>query len=231
MPPTALDGPRLERDLWQWRGGRDGVAVRFTGRGSAAERLDADQALRRAAAPAPEVAWLRQVHAAAVLEAAAGQCGEGDALVTRRPDLALAVATADCVPILLGAADAVAAVHAGWRGVAAGVVTAAVARLGGDARRLTAWIGPAIGACCYEVGYEVAAPVAAASAPEILSPGPRGRPHLDLVAAVWRQLEEAGVGAVLPLLRCTRCDAERLWSYRRDGPGTGRNWAYVWLEP
>jgi YfiH family protein len=221
-----LSGPALARELWHWQARAPGVEVRFTGRGP---RLGAPAALARLQTAAPPAAWLRQVHSARVLPAAPGECGEGDALVTRRPGLALAVATADCVPVLLAAPDAAAAVHAGWRGVAAGVVPAAVADLGGDPRRLTAWIGPAIGACCYEVGYEVVASVAARSDAAVATPGPGGRPHLDLVAAARTQLHAAGVGAVHVVLRCTRCDPERLWSYRREGPGVGRNWAFVWL--
>jgi hypothetical protein len=96
--------------------------------------------------------------------------------------------------------------------------------------RWTAWIGPAIGACCYEVGYEVAEEVAAASAPEVVTFGPAGRPHLDLPGAARRQLEMAGVDDVRCLVRCTRCDAERLWSYRRQGKAAGRNYGFIWRE-
>lgn len=228
--PSPLAGPALHDGLWRWRDRISKVEVRFTGSGP---RLDATAALRHLEGEepsGPRVAWLRQIHSARVLEAAAGACGEADALVTRRPGLALAVATADCVPVLLGAPDAVAAAHAGWRGIAAGVVPAAVERLDGDPRRLTAWIGPAIGACCYEVGPEVAADVAAASRAEVAAPGPSGRPHLDLAAAVREQLRSTGVVDVRTVAGCTHCDADRLWSYRRDGPGTGRNWAFVWIR-
>jgi YfiH family protein len=219
----------LEDGLWGWRDTLGGVEVRFTGSG---RRFDAPAALRHLEGDeprGPRAAWLRQVHSARVVEAVPGACGAADALVTRERGLALAVATADCVPLLLGARDAVAAVHAGWRGIVAGVVAAAVDRLAADPRRLTAWIGPAIGACCYEVGPDVAEQVAAASRGEIVSPGPAGRPHLDLVAAVAAQLDAAGVTEVRTLRACTRCARQRLWSYRRDGPGAGRNWAFVWM--
>jgi YfiH family protein len=226
-PYQGSEAPTLQDGLWRWRDARGGVEVRFTGCG---RRFDAPGALRHLEGDGPrgpQAAWLRQVHSASVVEAAPGLCGEADALVTRQPGLALAVATADCVPVLLGADGAVAAVHAGWRGIVAGVVAAAVERLAVDPRRLTAWIGPAIGTCCYEVGPEVATLVAGASR-EIVATGPAGRPHLDLVAAVAAQLDATGVDEVRTVRACTRCHGDRLWSYRRDGPSTGRNWAFVW---
>jgi hypothetical protein len=157
-----------------------------------------------------------------------GEAGEGDALVTRSTDLALAVFTADCLPILLAARGEVAAVHAGWRGLASGVIAAAVAQI--DEEVAAAWIGPAIGRCCYEVGADVAAAVADASAPDVVGTGAGKRPHLDLVAAARHQLRSAGVASerIHALGPCTRCDATSLWSYRRDGPGTGRNVAFIW---
>jgi YfiH family protein len=149
------------------------------------------------------------------------------------------VVTADCVPVLLAGPAGIAAVHAGWRGVVAGVVGAAVAAMR-EARRLVAgqwqgtelaaWIGPAIGPCCYETGGDVAAQVAAASEPGVVSPGPAGRPHLDLQAAVQWQLAAAGVAEIQTVALCTRCAAEQLHSYRRDGRGAGRNHSFIWRE-
>jgi YfiH family protein len=139
--------------------------------------------------------------------------------------------TADCVPVLLGGGSRIAAVHAGWRGIAAGIVGAALTRLGVPGRELIAWLGPAIGACCYEVGDEVAREVAAASGSAVVADGPRGRPHLDLAAAVAAQLRRGGVEQLRTVDRCTRCDDGRLWSYRREGPEAGRNVAFVWLRP
>jgi copper oxidase (laccase) domain-containing protein len=89
-------------------------------------------------------------------------------------------------------------------------------------------VGPAIGACCYEVGEEVAARVVAASAPEVAVAGPAGRPHLDLPHAARLQLAAAGVAEVIVLPRCTRCDEENLYSYRREGRRAGRNLAFIW---
>jgi purine-nucleoside/S-methyl-5'-thioadenosine phosphorylase / adenosine deaminase len=224
----VIAGPFQAGGYWVWRDRRGAVEVRFVGRGPAGER---EEVLSRIEPGAPPVAWARQVHSARALPARRGECGEGDALFTREAGLALAIATADCVPVLLAGPEGLAAAHAGWRGLADGVLAAAMAALGGRPAEWTAWIGPAIGACCYEVGYEVAARVAAASAPEIVTPGPAGRPHLDLPGAAWRQLAAAGVGEVFCLPRCTRCDSERLASYRREGKGAGRNLAFIWKRP
>lgn len=175
--------------------------------------------------------WLRQVHGAAVLEARPGLCGSGDALTTERADLALLVVTADCVPVLIAGRRRLAAVHAGWRGIVAGVVAASAAQFEPSQERLTAWIGPAIGTCCYEVGEDVAEQVERASpgAKCVLRGTPR--PHLDLRAAVEAQLAAAGVGEIRHLELCTRCHPDLLWSYRRDGPRAGRNLAWISRRP
>lgn len=217
--------PRKDRDFWCWRDGRGEVAVCFAGKGPQLERAAAIRALLPAGV---EPGWLEQIHSASVREAVPGCAGAGDALFTRRPALALTVFTADCVPILLAGRDRVAAVHAGWRGLAQGIVPAALVRLAVPGDETTAWIGPAIGVCCYEVGAEVAARVAAASADEVAHRGPSGRPHLDLAAAVRAQLRAGGVDEIHRLERCTRCDAAHLWSYRRDGTAAGRNLALIW---
>ena len=108
------------------------------------------------------------------------------------------------------------------------VLPAVAGMLGAEPARWSAWIGPAIGACCYEVGDEVALEVAAASAPEVVVPGRAERPHLDLAAAALAQLRRAGVGAVVRVAACTHCDETTLWSYRREGKGAGRNLAFIW---
>lgn len=264
---TETHGLALWRDTLERRGdgetGMDRVEVRFTGRPlEALAPVAAGGAVPRSTAGRParpprrrlldalgfggvEVAWARQVHSARVLEATSaesGGCGEGDALVTDRSGLALSVVTADCVPVLLAGTrpgDPVAAVHAGWRGIAQGVVAATLEWLQGrdlDPGRLMAWIGPAIGPCCYEVGPEVVERVTAAvdvPAASLVHPNPRpGRPnpHLDLTAAVASQLRTAGVEQVETLDLCTRCREDLLWSFRRDGPDGGRNVAFVWVE-
>jgi len=228
--PAALAAPARIAGVPAWRAQAHDATALFLGRG--APRRDGEW-------PAPLLppgvarAWLRQVHSARVVAAAPGSCGEADALVTTDRGLALLVATADCVPVLLAAEAAVAAVHAGWRGVAAGVVAAAVESLArhGAPHELVAWIGPAIGPCCYEVGPEVAAAVAAASAAEVMRAGARGRPHVDLGRAVALQLGAAGVTRITRLPWCTRCHGEWLWSYRRDGESAGRNLAAIWRVP
>jgi len=164
-------------------------------------------------------------------------CGtppEADASVWLRgdpPDLVPSVRTADCVPLLLADRDgrAVAAVHAGWRGVVAGVVVAAVEAL--DRRgivpaRLLAAIGPAIGACCYEVGGDVASRVAVAAG---TAPGGEGKVLLDLKGAVREQLVRSGItrDSVRMAPWCTRCRSDLFFSYRRDGGAAGRMMASI----
>jgi hypothetical protein len=225
LPAVAGPGWRGGYPVWaaSWRG----VEVRFVGRGAGGTRT---AILARVEGRALPVAQAKQVHSDRVLPGRAGYCGRGDGLWTDRPGLALSVITADCVPVLLAGGGRIGAVHAGWRGVAAGVVERAVAALGADPGEIAAWIGPAIGVCCYEVLEEVAAAVAGASAAGVVAPGAGsdGRPHLDLAGAVRLQLVRAGVPEPRVVLRCTRCDPERLWSYRREGQGVGRNVAYVW---
>lgn len=187
-----------------------------------------EPALRRVLPEGVEPAWLEQVHSADVLDARPGRNGPGDALVTAEMSRALAVVTADCVPVLLASGHRIAAVHAGWRGIARSIVPAALERLDAAAGSVTAWIGPAIGPCCYEVGHEVAEEVVAASSEEVACDGVGGRPHLDLVAAVAVQLRRGRVSDVRIVESCTRCDERRLWSYRREGAEAGRNVAAIW---
>jgi polyphenol oxidase len=164
--------------------------------------------------------------------------GQGDALVTAIPGLVLCIRTADCVPVLLAGKGGVAAVHAGWRGTANGVVLAALevlCRLCGCAPAdVSAAVGPAIGPCCYEVGDEVTdAIVEQRGVPReaFLRAGGLGhaRPHVDLKAANAWVLQTAGVGAVDVLGLCTHCD-ERFWSYRRDGVRDGRQAGLIGLR-
>jgi len=226
--PPFLRGPVLAADTWVWAARHGDVEVRFTGRGPIGDR---EAALRAIAPSVPPLAWAKQVHSAVALPARPGACGEGDALVTMEAGLALSVVTADCVPVLVASPQSLAAIHAGWRGIANGVIAAALEKLQGSPGDWTAWIGPAIGACCYEVGEDVAERVTAASGPGVIFSGAAGKPHLDLPGAARLQLSAAGVGEVIVLPRCTRCDAEKLWSYRREGKRAGRNMAFIWREP
>jgi YfiH family protein len=173
---------------------------------------------------------LSQVHGAGVVVAErAGMLGEGDALITRQRGLLLAIRTADCVPILVVGDDGeLAAIHAGWRGLAAGVIPAALTAM--TAPHL-AVVGPCISAAAYEVGEEVIAGIVAAGVPEaIVADRSRGvRPHADLKAAARWQLARHGVSVeVLP--ECTLLDPD-LHSYRRDGARSGRLAAVIGWRP
>lgn len=223
-----IAGPFSRGGYPVWEDRLRDVEVRFVGRGPAGGR---EEVLARIGEPDLPVAWAKQVHSATVLPAGApGECGPGDALTTDRPGLALSIVTADCVPVLLAGPPGdprIAAVHAGWRGIAARILPATLETLGNPAG-WTAWIGPTIGPCCYEVGEEVALPVAAASTPEAVLPRPGARPHLDLLRAATHQLQAGGVTNVQSLALCTRCETELLSSYRREGKGAGRNLAFIW---
>ena len=211
----------LAKDSWTSPSGRR-VRVRFAGKGLPNERAEALARLVPEARPA----WAEQIHSAEVLDGRVGSCGRGDAVVTGLDDLAVSVVTADCVPVLLAGETRVAAVHAGWRGVVAEVVGAALERLAEPA--LVAWIGPCIRGAVYEVSPEVADQVVTVSEPAVSVPGPRGRPHVDLAAAVASQLRRGGVEDVRGVDGCTFTDADRLWSYRRDGKEAGRNLSAIW---
>ncbi len=209
----------MEEDAyWVWSDRRGDVEVRFTGRGPAGERDEILACIEPGEPGAPPVAWAKQIHSATVLPAHPGHCGEGDALFGDAPDLALSVVTADCVPVLLAGPRGLAAVHAGWRGLVGGVIPATLEKLGGAE---TAWIGPTIGPCCYEVGEEVAEQFPA----EAVVLG-SDKPHLDLVTAARLQLK--GIEDVRTVGICTRCAEDRLYSYRREGKGVGRNVAFIW---
>jgi len=181
---------------------------------------------RHAALSQDGMATLKQIHSSLSLLAdrPSGCVGEGDALITNRPGVAVAVRTADCYPILLADARhrAVAAVHAGWRGTAAHIVREALEKMRNEfdttPADVFAAIGPGIGVCCYEVGPEVAREF-----------GVSGRTHLDLAEANRRQLINAGVpeAQIEVTGGCTFCDAERFHSYRRDKQNAGRMISYI----
>jgi len=178
----------------------------------------------------PPLAWLKQVHGAEVHAVdGPGLAGEGDALVTDRPDLVLLVTVADCGPILLWdeRRGVHSAAHAGWRGLVAGVLPATVQALAGrgaDPSRLRGWIGPTIGPCCFEVGPEVADRF-----PARFRLDRQPRPHVDLRGVALAQLEEAGLDPdrVEVADDCTHCRADLYHSHRRDGGICGRHLGYV----
>jgi len=161
----------------------------------------------------------------AVVTAANEDCGEADGMLTDRPGLLLAIATADCVPVLLARRDGreVAAMHAGWRGAHDGIVEAfadLVRARGGAPGDWVAALGPAANPCCYEVSQDVVDGFATRwdLDPAFVAPAPR---RLDLPAIVRRQLERIGVHAVAASNACTMCHAPHagpftFHSYRRD---------------
>lgn len=164
---------------------------------------------------------VQQVHGATVvLDTEVSATTEADAIVCTTPGRVVGVRVADCVPILLQAPGAVAAVHAGWRGTAAGVTAAALAVLCEEANvkasEVRAVIGPHICVSCYEVGDEVRDALRAV----IPGVGWQAGRHVDLGRANAAVLEAAGVTVAQPGL-CTRCDL-RFWSHRREGASAGR---------
>jgi len=157
----------------------------------------------------------------------AGEAVPGaDALAATRSRRPVAVLVADCVPLVLASDGLVVAVHAGWRGLAAGIVDRALAAFQG--RRSSAAVGPAIGPCHYEVGDDVAAAVQAGSSGSALVERRGGRLFLDLRGTVARSLREAGLRSVEVSEECTACQAGRFFSHRRDGE-TGRQAAVAML--
>jgi hypothetical protein len=206
-----------------------------------AERgIDHGFGVRGARSPA-NLVLTRQVHGARIAtedECAGPSWLAADGIVGVTPGVPVAVVTADCVPILLAdvGGTAVAALHAGWRGLAAGVIAAGVAALGrlvGGPSPLVAAVGPHIGPCCYEVDAPVIDALREGEVPALeaaLRPTRPGHAALDLGRIAREALLAAGlardfVGA-LPGA-CTHCDPERFHSYRRDGPAAGRLVHYI----
>lgn len=178
--------------------------------------------------------WLQQVHGTRVAGDGDSLQESADASVTAHPGAASVVMTADCLPVIFcdRAGTRVAAAHAGWRGLAAGVLEATIQAMAAGPNGLMAWLGPAIGPEAYEVGDEVReafvkrAPGAAAA----FRPGrSAGKWWCDLYLLARQRLEGAGVKDVHGGGFCTFTDRERFFSFRRDGE-TGRMATVVWLE-
>ena len=143
-----------------------------------------------------------------------------DGQATSNPKLTPLVQIADCLPVALAGDDGVAMLHCGWRGMAAGIVDRGV----GEVRATAAAIGPGIGPCCYEVGEDVLEQFAG------LGDGIAAGRKLDLVDVARRLLERAGVTEVEAAGLCTSCEAELLYSHRRDGNRAGRQAGLVWSD-
>ena len=181
-----------------------------------------------------EPLWMRQVHGTRVLTACGFEAGAaGDACVARAPAGPCVIMSADCLPILLcaHAGGVVAAAHAGWRGLAVGVVENTVAAMDTEPAELIAWIGPAIGARAYEVGAEVreAFVTGNRSDARAFTPGRSGGWNADLARLACARLRRAGVTAVYGAHLCTYSDPRRFYSYRRERR-TGRMATLIWME-
>jgi YfiH family protein len=196
------------------------------------DHVDANRRLLRDSLNLPaEPLWLNQVHGVTVVDADKPASRTGDAAVTRQAGVVCAVMTADCLPILLSdrSGTRLAAVHAGWRGLAGGVLEAAVTAL----RRpdLMAWLGPAIGPDVFEVGAEVrqAFQDRLGDCASAFVRTREDRWLADLYELARRVLRRAGVRELYGGDYCTHSDPERFYSYRRDGR-TGRMATLIWRE-
>jgi polyphenol oxidase len=188
----------------------------------------ADEAVKRklrALLPG-EPKWMKQVHGATVVDLDTTAPGDADASITRTPQTVCVVKAADCMPVLFADVDGttVAAAHAGWRGLAGGVLEATVDAMRIPPQRIVAWLGPAIGPRVYEVGEDVRA--AFARYPGALVPTRPGHWLLDLYAVAREKLK--GLASVSGGGFCTYSDSERFFSYRRDR-SAARMAAAVWL--
>lgn len=193
------------------------------------------QLVEHARLPSPPH-WLKQVHGVDVVRCEALPTGDepvADASVTSTPDVVLAILTADCLPVVFAADDGreVAAAHAGWRGLAAGVLEATVAAMRTPAERVIAWLGPAAGPQAYEIGEDVRAAFVdrdPAAHVAFLATRP-GHWRVDLYALARMRLAQAGVTRVHGGGLCTISDPQRFFSHRRDAR-TGRLATVVWLD-
>jgi hypothetical protein len=195
-------------------------------------------ALRAQLALPSEPHWLRQVHGTRVLRlevppAQGAPPPEADAAVTATPGVVCVVQTADCLPLLLCDRDGacVAAVHAGWRGLVAGVIEAAVAEMKIPGASLLAWLGPAIGPDAFEVGADVRDAFTRddAAAANAFRPRGEGKWTADLYQLARLRLQRLGIEQISGGTWCTYSDAQHFYSYRRDGV-TGRMATLIWLE-
>lgn len=188
--------------------------------------------LSNALALPAEPAWLSQVHGTEVVDASrCGRSARADASLAFGPDVVCAVMTADCLPVLFchERGDRVAAAHAGWRGLSAGVLEATVGGLGGG-DGLMAWLGPAIGPDVFQVGDEVRAAFVAHDPDAAAAFRPDGDRWLaDLYGLARRRLAACGVTAVFGGGYCTYRETQRFFSYRR-APCTGRMASLIWLK-
>ena len=185
--------------------------------------------------------WLRQVHGTVIVDAAAaGGEPEADASWSMTPGVVCTVMTADCLPVLLADAEGriVAAVHAGWKSLAQGIIQKSVALMRektSDDARIFAWLAPRIGPESFEVGEDVLDAMKAhlPDAQQAFAPRENGRYLCDLAALARQALTRSGV-AEADIDDCglsTAADPKRFYSYRRDGKKSGRHAAMIWIKP
>ena len=204
--------------------------------GDKAESVAENRRRLAEALPADAVCWLNQVHGVSALEATPGLVPDADAHWTAARNLPLAVLTADCLPVVLMARDAscVGIAHAGWRGLAAGVLEALLAAMPAEPASMSTWLGPAISAAAYEVGPEVKTTFEQQCGEEsgdCFHPSHRqGHWMADLAALARLRLSRAGVSTITGGSRCTVGEPDHFFSHRREGPATGRMATLVWLS-
>lgn len=193
--------------------------------------------LRQQAQLPNEPHWLRQVHGIGVHRVQhhlpQGEPIEADAAVTRVPGAVLAILTADCLPVLFAARDGseIAAAHAGWRGLAAGVLEATVAAMQSAPEHLMAWLGPAAGPLHYEIDTPVHTAFVESDpdASDCFAATCPGHYRMDMYAVARRRLRACGVSTIHGGQFCTIAEAGRFYSYRRDGV-TGRLATLIWMR-
>jgi YfiH family protein len=178
--------------------------------------------------------WIRQTHSTIVVEATLENLRqEADASFTHKKNQVCVVLTADCLPILLTNQQGtqVAAIHAGWRGLANGIIEATLNKLNSPSQELLAWLGPAISGPCYEVGNEVREQFLAVTpdAEKAFTPSPNQRWLADLYELARIRLRKQGVDRIYGGEYCTYTDKSRFYSYRRDGQQTGRMASLIWM--
>ncbi len=193
--------------------------------------------LRRALNLPSAPRWLEQVHGIAVAEDSTppAPCPVADAAFSRQPHAVLAVLTADCLPVVFASADGqeIACAHAGWRGLAAGVLEATIARFTGPTASIVAWLGPAIGPAAFEVGEEVRTAFMREdtdSAAAFTPTGTPGKYWADLFQLARRRLHRAGLHAIHGGGLCTVNHPERFYSYRGAGGHCGRMATLIWRD-
>ena len=246
MKPLPLLAPDL---------GVDGVEIRVTTRrggvsqapydslnlgdhvGDASHCVAKNRRRVSAQLPTQHIHWIRQVHGIASVEAGMGSVPEADAQWTCERNQPLAVLTADCLPVVFVAKEArcVGIAHAGWRGLAAGVLESLLQAMPVEPESVTAWLGPAISAAAYEVGPEVKAVFEGAdgdAAAACFAPSKKqeDRWMADLAQLARLRLTRAGVEQISAAARCTFSEPEHFFSHRRDGDQSGRMATLVWLS-